>query len=273
VGFGLRRLSARERATRVAELLATVGLASVARRYPYELSGGQRQRVALARALAPRPALLLLDEPFSNLDVELRERLSLEVRVILKRYGATAVLVTHDQHEAFAMADEIGVMRDGRIEQWATAYQLYHRPATQFVADFVGQGVLLGGRVSGTHEVETEIGRLPAIVPDGCGPTCDGCPDGCRVQVLLRPDDVVHEEGAPLRAEVVARAFRGAEFLYTLRLRSGATLLSLVPSHHDHAIGEWIGIRIELDHVVVFHEERPGRGRAVAEVGSASSPG
>jgi iron(III) transport system ATP-binding protein len=258
VGFGLRRLDANERAARVDELLATVGLRTVARRYPHELSGGQRQRVALARALAPRPALLLFDEPFSNLDVDLRERLSFEVRGILKRYGTTAVLVTHDQHEAFAMADEIGVMRDGRIEQWATPYQLYHRPATEFVADFVGQGVLLGGRVSGPREVETELGRLPAIVPDDCGPSCDGCVDGCKVQVLLRPDDVVHEEGAPLRAEVVARAFRGAEFLYTLRLRSGATLLSLVPSHHDHAIGEWIGIRIQLEHVVVFHEDRAG---------------
>jgi iron(III) transport system ATP-binding protein len=259
VGFGLRRLSARERATRVAELLATVGLASVARRYPYELSGGQRQRVALARALAPRPALLLLDEPFSNLDVELRERLSLEVRVILKRYGATAVLVTHDQHEAFAMADEIGVMHDGRIEQWASPYDLYHRPATQFVADFVGQGVFLDGQVVGEREVEIELGRLPARVPDDCRPGCAECEDGCRVSVLLRPDDVVHDEAAPVQAEVVAKAFRGAEFLYTLRLAGGTEVLSLVPSHHDHGIGERIGIRLDVDHVVVFHAPDPAR--------------
>jgi iron(III) transport system ATP-binding protein len=255
VGFGLRHLSAAERDARVEELLATVGLLRWARSYPHELSGGQQQRVALARALAPRPTLLLLDEPFSNLDVDLRERLSTEVRDVLKRYGTTAVLVTHDQHEAFAMADEIGVMRDGRVEQWATAYDLYHRPATQFVADFVGQGVLVSGRVTGPREVEIELGRLPAIVPDDCGPGCAECPDGCRVRVLLRPDDVVHDETAETRAEVVSRAFRGAEFLYTLRLRSGVNVLSIVPSHHDHAIGEWIGIRLEVDHVVVFHEE------------------
>jgi iron(III) transport system ATP-binding protein len=256
VAFGLRELAPGERDARVAELLATVGLERLGRKYPHELSGGQQQRVALARALAPRPKLLLLDEPFSNLDVDLRERLSIEVREILKRFGATAILVTHDQHEAFAMADDIGVMSEGRIEQWASPYDLYHRPATQFVADFVGQGVFVDGQVVGEREVEIELGRLPARVPDDCRPGCAECDDGCRVSVLLRPDDVVHDEAAPLQAEVVAKAFRGAEFLYTLRLASGVRVLSLVPSHHDHAIGERIGIRLDVDHVVVFHAPR-----------------
>jgi iron(III) transport system ATP-binding protein len=176
------------------------------------------------------------------------------VRDVLKRSGTTAVLVTHDQHEAFAMADEIGVMHEGRIEQWARPYDHYHQPATRFVADFVGQGVFLKGDVVGAREVQSELGRLSAPVPPGCGPTCAECGKGCRVSVLLRPDDVVHDEEAPTRAEVVAKAFRGAEFLYTLRLPSGVQLLSLVPSHHDHAIGEWIGIRLDVDHLVVFHE-------------------
>ena len=130
---------------RTATMLTLVGLSGVADVYPHELSGGQQQRVALARALAPAPDLLLLDEPFSNLDVDLRERISLEVRDILKTGGTTALLVTHDQHEAFAIADEIGVMKDGVIEQWDSAYNLYHRPRTRFVADFVGQGVFLRG--------------------------------------------------------------------------------------------------------------------------------
>ena len=253
VGFALRGISEEARARRVAELLATIGLEGQGRKFPHELSGGQQQRVALARALAPRPRLLLLDEPFSNLDADLRERLSLEVRDVLKREGTTAVLVTHDQHEAFAMADEVGVMHDGRIAQWGRPYDLYHRPANQFVADFVGQGVFVAGRVVGAREVEIELGRLPASVPEDCGPGCAACADGCRVSVLLRPDDVVHDEAAPIRAEVVAKAFRGAEFLYTLRLASGAHVLSLVPSHHDHAVGESIGIRLDVDHVVVFH--------------------
>src|SRR5690606_16323513 len=127
IAFGLRGLPRHERTRRARELARLVGLTGALEKYPHELSGGQQQRVALARALAPRPDLLLLDEPFSNLDVDLRERLSLEVREIIKTSGATAVLVTHDQHEAFAVADEIGIVHEGRIQQWDSAYNLYHR--------------------------------------------------------------------------------------------------------------------------------------------------
>src|SRR4029079_2829535 len=125
IAFGLHRADSDRRERRVAELLETVGLAGAGNKFPHELSGGQQQRVALARALAPEPELLLLDEPFSNLDVELRERLSYEVRAIITRTDTPAMLVTHDQHEAFAIADEIGVMADGAIAQWDTAYNLY----------------------------------------------------------------------------------------------------------------------------------------------------
>jgi iron(III) transport system ATP-binding protein len=252
IAFGLQKSAAATRRERVAELLDTVGLAGAGSRYPHELSGGQQQRVALARALAPSPDLLLLDEPFSNLDVDLRERLSLEVRDILKRTGITAILVTHDQHEAFAVADEIGVMHEGRIQQWDTPYNLYHRPANRFVADFVGQGVFLEGEVLNAREVRIELGTLAGRIPTDCGAGCAACGRGCRVDVLLRPDDIVHDDDAPTRAEVVAKAFRGAEFLYTLKLPGGMHALSLVPSHHNHAIGEKIGIRLDVDHVVVF---------------------
>jgi iron(III) transport system ATP-binding protein len=189
-------------------LLATVGLGGQGDKYPHELSGGQQQRVALARALAPRPELILLDEPFSNLDVGLRERLSAEVREILKREGSTAILVTHDQNEAFAMADEIGVMYQGRIQQWDVPYNLYHRPANRFVADFIGQGVLLPGIVvDGTDNVEMELGTLISDVPVECSETCANCGDGCDVDVLLRPDDVVHDDQSALQAEVLHKAF------------------------------------------------------------------
>ncbi|MFP5505208.1 MAG: ABC transporter ATP-binding protein, partial [Gammaproteobacteria bacterium] len=134
VGFGIRDLSAAQRDARVNELLELVGLGAYAKVYPHQLSGGQQQRVALARAIAPRPSLLLMDEPFSSMDVELREQLAREVRGILRHEGITAVLVTHDQLEAFVMADEIGVMHGGRLEQWGSAYDLYHRPASRFVA-------------------------------------------------------------------------------------------------------------------------------------------
>jgi iron(III) transport system ATP-binding protein len=256
IGFGLRQESAPARRRRIDDMLELIGLAEHGARYPHELSGGQQQRVALARALAPQPHLLLLDEPFSNLDVELRERLSLEVRDILKRAGMAAILVTHDQNEAFAVADMVGIMREGSIEQWDTPYNLYHRPATRHVADFIGQGVFLPGEVMSRQVVEVELGRLDSEVPLDCASSCAECQRGCRLDVLLRPDDVIHDDASEVKAEVVTKAFRGAEFLYTLRLASGAQVLSLVPSHHNHAIGEKIGIRLDVDHVVTFQQDR-----------------
>ncbi|MFO1314161.1 MAG: ABC transporter ATP-binding protein [Burkholderiales bacterium] len=248
VAFGLTRLPPDEAARRTAAMLDLVGLAADAGTYPHELSGGQQQRVALARALAPAPDLLLLDEPFSNLDVDLRERISLEVREILKAAGTTAILVTHDQHEAFALADEIGIMKDGAIEQWDSAYNLYHRPRTRFVADFVGQGVFLRGIAEGHDRVVTELGELAGELPEPLA-------EGANVDLLLRPDDIVHDDTSPWQAEVCAKAFRGADILYTLKLASGTRVLSLVPSHHNHALGERIGIRLEIDHVVAFPAE------------------
>ena len=146
VAFGLRQRSAEERRRRTAEMLALVGLEAMARSYPHEISGGQQQRVALARALAPEPELLLLDEPFSNLDIDTREHLAYEVRDILKRTGHTALLVTHNQAEAFAIADHIGIMKDGKIEQWDSPWRLHHHPANSFVAEFIRRESLMGDR-------------------------------------------------------------------------------------------------------------------------------
>jgi iron(III) transport system ATP-binding protein len=252
IAFGLHGIARGARGPRVAALVEAVGLGGHAHKYPHELSGGQQQRVALARALAPEPELLLLDEPFSNLDVEMRERLGADVREIIKRTQTTAVLVTHDQQEAFAIADEIGIMNAGRIVQWDSAYNLYHRPASRFIADFVGQGVFLPGNVRSSRAVEIELGTLAGEIPQMCEIGCDRCGKGCQVEVLLRPDDVVHDDASALKAEVVQKAFRGAEILYTLKLSSGRKVLALVPSHHNHAIGERIGIRLDVDHVVAF---------------------
>ena len=245
VAFGLRTLSAAGREARVQQMLALVGLPGADRKYPHELSGGQQQRVALARAMAPRPRLLLLDEPFSNLDGEMRERLSLEVREILKREGITAVLVTHDQNEAFSIADRVGIMRGGCIEQWDTPYQIYHEPRTRYAADFIGKGHFLPGRVLGNGTIRLEFGEFMPDAPLRW-------PAGTEVDVLLRPDDVLHDDASPMQATVVHKAFRGAEFLYTLQLPEGALVYSLVPSHHNHALGEKIGIRLELDHLVAY---------------------
>ena len=255
VAFGIHELPKAEQERRVAEVLELVGLAGSAARFPHELSGGQQQRVALARALAPRPQLLLLDEPFSNLDVDLRERLAHEVRGILKEAKATALFVTHDQLEAFAIGDKIGVIHDGHLHQWDTAYRLYHRPATRFVADFIGHGVFLPAelRPHGDHGVvlHTALGDL--VDGDEC-PLPSAYPCG-QCDVLLRADDIIHDDHAPVQAQILRKAFRGSEFLYTLRLDSGHNVMAHVPSHHDHAVGERVGIRLHMDHVVTFPRE------------------
>ena len=245
IAFGLSGRSAEARKARVAELLALIGLPDYGGHYPHQLSGGQQQRVALARALAPKPELVLLDEPFSNLDADLRTRLSKEVRSLLKQENTSALLVTHDQQEAFAMADKIGIMADGRLQQWDTPYNLYHNPATPAIAGFIGQGVLLRGQMSGSHCVRLALGEFCGVVPHHC--------QTCReVDVLLRPDDVVHDDESPVSAEVLDKDFKGSYFIYTLRLDSGETVLAHVPSHHNHPIGSRIGIRLELEHLIAF---------------------
>ncbi|HHH48232.1 MAG TPA: ABC transporter ATP-binding protein [Gammaproteobacteria bacterium] len=245
VGFALRKQSARQRRDTVARMLKLVGLSDLAARYPHELSGGQQQRVALARALAAEPRAILMDEPFSNLDVDTRERLSLEVRDILKDAGITGILVTHHQDEAFALGDQVGVMSQGRILQWDTPFNLYHEPQDRFVADFIGQGVFIAGTMLSRDTVETELGVLQ-------GDRAYDWPPGTPVELLLRPDDIIPDPGGRLQARIVQKAFKGAETLYTLELPTGTRLLSLFPSHLDHAIGEQAAIRPDVHHLVAF---------------------
>ncbi len=245
ISFGLDRLSNKERDRRVKEMLHLMGLEGDAKKFPHEISGGQQQRVSLARALAPNPELLLLDEPFSNLDETLRERLCSDIRNILKKLGTSAVLVTHDQREAFAMGDIIGVMRQGTIEQWDSPYALYHRPKTRYVADFVGEGVLLQGRITAAGEVNTGLGILR-------GPFPFPHPEHRLVEVLIRPDDILYDDNSPLKATILEKRFRGANILYVLQLRTGEKIQALVSSHHNPAIGQNIGIRPHLDEIILF---------------------
>lgn len=245
ISFGLGHLSRPARKAKVQQLLQLVGLPDLAKRHIYQLSGGQQQRVALARALAPQPKMLLLDEPFSSLDTELREGLAREVRHILQQLGITAVMVTHDQHEAFAMADMIGVMERGKLQQWATPAELYHQPANRFVADFIGRGVFLTGTVLDDHKMATSLGVF--AMPD----TARFSP-GSMVDVLVRPDDIVQDSSSDIKARVQSKAFRGSHTLYQLQLAGGETVLSLQLSHVNYDIGEQIGIRPELAHLVMF---------------------
>jgi len=245
IAFGLRGKSSAERDATVAELLEVVGLVDTGGRFIHELSGGQQQRVALARALAPRPEVVLLDEPFSSLDADLRERIGQDVCRILAEREVTTLLVTHDQNQAFALADQIGVINDGRLLQWDTAYNLYHEPADRFIADFIGQGVFLRGTLRTSDSVETELGLIR-------GNRAYIWPVGSQVDVLLRPDDILPDPESHMQGTVVARAFRGAEILYSLHLQTGATVLSLFPSHLNHEEGARVGIRVAVDHLVAF---------------------
>ena len=251
VGFGIASWPRKERKERVNELLDLVGMHRYANSYPHQLSGGQQQRVALIRAMAPRPPVLLLDEPFSSQDTERRVQLAHEVREILKRDGITAVLVTHDQYEAFAIADHIGVVSRGRLRQWADAYSLYHTPADRFVADFIGEGVFLCGNTLEDNVIQTELGTIH-------GELNADVPSGTLIELLVRPDDIIHDDSSPNKATVMARDFRGADHLYTLRMPGNTRLLCLAPSHHNHGVGEQFGIRLQLDHLVIFDREMAG---------------
>jgi iron(III) transport system ATP-binding protein len=245
IAAGLFNRSTDETRQIVEEMLGYVRLQAFSNRYPHELSGGQQQRVALARALAPSPVLLLMDEPFSNLDPELRESLGQEVRELLKRIGTTCLMVTHDQQDAFTFSDVVGVMNQGRLEQWDNPYDLYHEPATRFVADFVGDGVFLDAKIIANDAIESELATLH-------GDLGDEVEIGKSIKLLIRPDDIIHDDNSPQTARIRKRAFRGENYLYTLELPSGSEILSLVPSHHNHAIGEDLGIKLEIDHLVYF---------------------
>ncbi len=249
IAFGIRQAPRKEQHQRVQDLLELVSLPGYAKRYPHELSGGQQQRIALARALAPRPRLLLLDEPFGSQDVELRESLAREVREILKREGSTAILVTHDQHEAFAMADQIGVLQAGRLQQWGRGYELYHQPTNQFVAEFIGQGALINGNVINANTVSTVLGTVHGKVPTACQ-------TDHPVAVLIRPDDIQLVPEASRKAIIAARVFRGAQYLYSLQLADGKQILALTPSHQIHEIGETVCFELDMQHLVIL--ERVG---------------
>ncbi|WP_286239671.1 ABC transporter ATP-binding protein [Neptuniibacter halophilus] len=245
IAFGIRSWSRQAQQTRIAELLELVGLPGVEKRYPHSLSGGQQQRIALARAIAPKPELLLLDEPFSGLDANLREKLVPEIRDILKQEKMSAILVTHDQMEAFAMADKIAVMQQGVIQQWGTAFNIYHEPKTRFVADFIGLGEFLKATIKDEYSVESALGCLVGDEPINYAP-------GTPVELLIRPDDIQHAEESPLTGKIVSKWFRGSHYLYHVQLENGEVLPCITACHHDHDVGENLGISIELDHLVVL---------------------
>ncbi len=244
VSFGLMRLSKSAQDKKVKEILSIVELSTFRDRYPHELSGGQQQRVALARALAPDPIVVLLDEPFSNLDPDMRNQMRADVSEILQKTGRTAVLVTHDHEEAFAMADKIVLLNEGRLEQQGTPEAVYHTPVNPFVADFVGQADFISGVVE-QDRIETVIGALQ---------NNSKFPSGTEVSVMIRPDDIDLVPNPAGTATVWGRQFRGSENLYTLRLSSGEIVHSSQHSLDVYPNQVKVDIRLKLTHTVVFEK-------------------
>ena len=240
VGFGLRNGSKSEKQTRIGELLRMTELLPLADRYPHELSGGQQQRVALARALAPKPPVVLLDEPFNGLDPDLRPQMRREVAGILRRLGTAAVLVTHDQEEALGMADQVAVIRNGEIQQVGSPEDVYYAPSTPFVAGFVGHADFIPGVVAG-NQVTTELGIFPCAADAPAG----------EVHVMIR-HEAVNEKSGGIPARVEEREFLGGEILYRLRLPSGSTvhLEQRKPVHWP--VGHQVGVEAHLSSAVIF---------------------
>jgi iron(III) transport system ATP-binding protein len=231
VAFGLARRSRDERERLTQSTLELVGLQHKDDRYPHELSGGERQRVALARALAPEPAIVLLYEPFSSLGATLRTALRREVELILRDAGATALLVTHDQEEALALADRLAVMRSGRLMQVGPPEEVYARPSGRWTAQFVGEVNVLSGVARGAG-VDTELGQLDLVEPMAG-----------RVHVAVRPEQLQLVAGHAANAEVVDREFRGHDVLYRLRHEAGRTLLVQLPSLELFEVGDRVFVR------------------------------
>ena len=244
VAFGLSAWPRNKRAARVQDMLERTSLLDFQDRMPHELSGGQQQRVALARALAPGPDLLLLDEPLSSLDADLRPKLRDELRALLKDTGTAALMVTHDQDEAFAFADTVGVMLDSRLAQWGSGYSLYHQPVSAQVARFVGEGRLIAVRMLDEQRVQSPFGVLPVSQRIDLGA-------GDAAWLLLRPDDIVMGEG-DCEAQVETVVFHGSESAHTLRMDDGTLLMARAPSHQLHRVGQRVRVRPDLAHVVLF---------------------
>jgi iron(III) transport system ATP-binding protein len=248
IAFGLRGTDRGEE--RVAELLDLVDLREHRKKMPSQLSGGQQQRVALARSLAPEPDVLLLDEPFSNLDVRLRVEMRQEVREILKAAGVTAVSVTHDQEEALSISDRVAIMNDGRIEQVGQPEVVFENPESRFVASFLGRASFLMGRVRGDI-VETPLGTLPTGNINGPVEAYDGA----RIDVLVRPDDLEATPTAEASADghVVNRQYNGPAFIYRVELLGG----EVVRCHHNHVRtfehGQPVAVDIVADHPLAWY--------------------
>ncbi len=245
IAFGLQAKTKAEIRTTVGEILHLVGLLQFSKRYPHELSGGERQRVALARALAPRPVLVLMDEPFSSLDADLRTEMREHVRSILKSMCATVVFVTHDQEEALYMGDRLAVLQKGQLEQIGTPEEIFHESNTRFVSEFMGDSDFLRGKVT-RGGILTEIGLLKQVVDLAVS---------TPVEIAIRADDIDFQRDGSGNSVIVERFFRGAFNLYRLRLDSGQTLHAFTDHTRILPVGTRVRAFISSEHPLTIFSE------------------
>lgn len=247
ISFGIRQLTKAEQSIRVKQLLALIGLSDYEDSYPHQLSGGQQQRIALARALAPKPRLILMDEPFSGLDAKLKETLVPQIRSILKHEQVSALIVSHDQGEAFAISDKIAVMNKGEIHQWDSPYRCYHRPATKFIASFIGKSTFLPAITSCNTCIDTDLGNLRSDMPHGSE-------EGVKVSVLVRIDDVKHAPGSPYSGTVSSKHFHGSYFTYKILIDDDISVFCSTPAHYPYKleVGDPFALELDIEHLVLF---------------------
>ncbi|WP_107860890.1 ABC transporter ATP-binding protein [Neisseria weaveri] len=245
IAFGLQKSGKEAKQKRIKEMLALIDMTDYADRYPHQLSGGQQQRIALARALAPSPKLILLDEPFSNLDADLRTRLSKDIRHMLKQTHTAAILVTHDRQEAFTMADKVGMMVEGRLKQFDTPRQIYHAPADEYIASFCDAGSIISGRIVSPMQIGTALGIIDLTAP------CS-YPAGQSIKILLRNNNIVHNPQAAVQATVAEQNFRGCHTVYTLQLDNGETVALETDSFQNFPIGTRLPVQVRPENLVLF---------------------
>ena len=242
--FGLNNIDSAQQLNRAKKLEGLLSIENITNRYPNQISGGQQQRVAIARAIAPKPNLLLLDEPFSALDYELKDNLMNDIMKLIKSENITAILITHSAEEAFKMSDKIAFISNNTITQFANPYDIYHRPVSKEIANFFGISSYIEAKITDSSHINCILGDFVGMV--------DQYNKDDKVDLLIRPDDIIHDDNSLFFAKVTEKTFRGSDFLYELELKDGQKIFCYAPSHHNHQVNEVIGIKLDLDHLVIF---------------------
>ena len=242
--FGLNNVDSAQQQNRAKKLEDLLSIENITDRYPNQISGGQQQRVAIARAIAPKPNLLLLDEPFSALDYELKDNLMNDIMKLIKSENITAILITHSAEEAFKMSDKIAFISNNTITQFANPYDMYHRPNSKEIANFFGISSYITAMITDSSHINCILGDFVGMV--------DQYNKDDKVELLIRPDDIIHDDNSLFSAKVTEKTFRGSDFLYKLELKDGQNIFCYAPSHHNHQVNEVIGIKLDLDHLVIF---------------------